>query len=332
MVFGGVFERHPKLTVLVSELGIDWFPGWSSEDGRAWRRPGSSPLVVGDYRCRSRRASTCDRNVRISPIPAPHESPLALDGAGARRRGVLVRLPALRGQPRPARVLLRRSSLRRRRRHARTVPRRRHRRRRMPAWATRSDRRRRTTDDRTRPRCRTSLATMVVQLRRGQLQRARRVCSPTTCTSRAAPTAARPTTRSSSAPTTAVVTRSWRGRPTTASTARIRFGTTAPTCTSSSTRGDEATFASYISVTQIVGGVSPLSTAIVNGRVRREDDCSASPSSRSCSTPWSPSCSTSGEPHHGAAAPSGSAGVVERRLAPRTGSTAVRDGVVTMPT
>ncbi len=36
--------------------------------------------------------------------------------------------------------------------------------------------------------------------------------------------------------------------------------------------GDEATFASYIFVSQIVGGVSPLSTAIVNGRVRRQGD------------------------------------------------------------
>jgi hypothetical protein len=35
---------------------------------------------------------------------------------------------------------------------------------------------------------------------------------------------------------------------------------------------DEATFSSYIFVTQIVGGVSPLSTAIVNGRVRRDGD------------------------------------------------------------
>jgi SnoaL-like domain len=34
-------------------------------------------------------------------------------------------------------------------------------------------------------------------------------------------------------------------------------------------RGDEATFASYIFVSQIVGGVSPLSTAIVSGTVRR---------------------------------------------------------------
>jgi hypothetical protein len=37
-------------------------------------------------------------------------------------------------------------------------------------------------------------------------------------------------------------------------------------------RGNEATFASYIFVTQIVGGVSPLSTGIVNGIVRRSDE------------------------------------------------------------
>jgi hypothetical protein len=36
--------------------------------------------------------------------------------------------------------------------------------------------------------------------------------------------------------------------------------------------GDEATFSSYIFVSQINGGVAPLSTAIVNGRVRVEDD------------------------------------------------------------
>lgn len=37
-------------------------------------------------------------------------------------------------------------------------------------------------------------------------------------------------------------------------------------------RAGEARFASYIFVSQIVGGVSPLSTAIVNGRVRRQGD------------------------------------------------------------
>ena len=37
-------------------------------------------------------------------------------------------------------------------------------------------------------------------------------------------------------------------------------------------RGDEATFASYIFVTQIVEGVAPLSTGIVTGTVRSEPD------------------------------------------------------------
>jgi hypothetical protein len=37
-------------------------------------------------------------------------------------------------------------------------------------------------------------------------------------------------------------------------------------------RGNEATFSSYIFVSQIVGGVSPLSTAIVNGTARVEGD------------------------------------------------------------
>ena len=37
-------------------------------------------------------------------------------------------------------------------------------------------------------------------------------------------------------------------------------------------RGDEATFVSYIFVTQIVEGVAPLSTGIVTGTVRSEPD------------------------------------------------------------
>ncbi len=37
-------------------------------------------------------------------------------------------------------------------------------------------------------------------------------------------------------------------------------------------RGSEARFASYIYVSQIVGGVAPLSTGIVNGTVRRDGD------------------------------------------------------------
>jgi predicted TIM-barrel fold metal-dependent hydrolase len=77
VVFGGVFERHPDLTVLVSELGIDWFPGWVNKvDSMA--APGVSPLVVGDYRWPLTPREYVERNVRVSPIPAPHESPLGL--------------------------------------------------------------------------------------------------------------------------------------------------------------------------------------------------------------------------------------------------------------
>jgi predicted TIM-barrel fold metal-dependent hydrolase len=77
LVFGGVFERHPNLTVLVSELGIDWFPGWVEKiDGMAG--PGVSPLVVGEYRWPLTPREYVQRNVRISPIPAAHESPVTL--------------------------------------------------------------------------------------------------------------------------------------------------------------------------------------------------------------------------------------------------------------
>jgi predicted TIM-barrel fold metal-dependent hydrolase len=77
LVFGGVFERHPDLTVLVSELGIDWFPTWVRKiDGMA--APGVSPLVVGDYRWPLTPREYIERNIRISPIPAPHESPREL--------------------------------------------------------------------------------------------------------------------------------------------------------------------------------------------------------------------------------------------------------------
>ena len=81
MLFGGVFERHPNLTVLVSELGIDWFPGWANMvDGMA--APGVSPLVVGEYRwpltrVRIRGAATCAS--RRSRPPTSRRS--RLDGA-----------------------------------------------------------------------------------------------------------------------------------------------------------------------------------------------------------------------------------------------------------
>ena len=77
LVIGGVFERHPTLTVLISELGIDWLPRLAEKlDSMA--APEASPLVIGDYALPLRPSEYLRRNVRISPLPAPHQSPLAL--------------------------------------------------------------------------------------------------------------------------------------------------------------------------------------------------------------------------------------------------------------
>jgi predicted TIM-barrel fold metal-dependent hydrolase len=77
MVLGGVFERHPRLTVLFSELGIEWFAP-SVERMDTMTTVGVSPLVIGEYRLPLRPSEYVRRNVRISPLPAVHESPRAL--------------------------------------------------------------------------------------------------------------------------------------------------------------------------------------------------------------------------------------------------------------
>ena len=101
MVFDGVFERHPKLTVLMSELGIDWL----APTGRAWtrwHRPERAPSSSASTRSPLRPSEYVRRNIRLSPLPAPHESPVATLEALPEVAGVLVRLPALRGQLGPA--------------------------------------------------------------------------------------------------------------------------------------------------------------------------------------------------------------------------------------
>jgi predicted TIM-barrel fold metal-dependent hydrolase len=77
MVVGGVFERHPDLTVLISELGIDWLPRLASRlDGMA--AGGATPLVLDRYALPLSPSEYIARNVRISPLPAAHQSPLRL--------------------------------------------------------------------------------------------------------------------------------------------------------------------------------------------------------------------------------------------------------------
>jgi predicted TIM-barrel fold metal-dependent hydrolase len=80
MLIDGVFERHPKLTLLMSEVGIDWFQhAVDSIDLLAM--PGVSPLVLGGYELPLTPKEYVRRNVRISPLPVPHQSPVTLLGA-----------------------------------------------------------------------------------------------------------------------------------------------------------------------------------------------------------------------------------------------------------
>jgi uncharacterized protein len=79
MVFGGVFERHPKLTILMSEVGIDWLaPAVARMDAMAG--PETGTLLLGEYGLPIPPSEYVRGNVRISPLPAPHQSPVTLLG------------------------------------------------------------------------------------------------------------------------------------------------------------------------------------------------------------------------------------------------------------
>jgi uncharacterized protein len=76
MVLGGVFERHPRLTVVFAEHGIDWITQATARMD-ALATPGLSPLLLGEYRLSLSPSEYVRRNVRVTPLPVPHESPLA---------------------------------------------------------------------------------------------------------------------------------------------------------------------------------------------------------------------------------------------------------------
>jgi uncharacterized protein len=77
MVMGGVFERHPTLTVLISELGIDWLPRLATRLD-AMAAGGASPLVLGSYDLPLSPSEYFRRNLRVSPLPAADQSPVRL--------------------------------------------------------------------------------------------------------------------------------------------------------------------------------------------------------------------------------------------------------------
>ena len=77
MVFGGVLERHPNLTLLFSEHGIDWIRAATARMDQL-ASPGVSPLLLGEYRLPLGPGEYVRRQLRVSPLPNPGESPVAV--------------------------------------------------------------------------------------------------------------------------------------------------------------------------------------------------------------------------------------------------------------
>ena len=50
LIFGGVFERHPKLRVVVAELGHEWLPSWLDMVDRLARPSGATADFLGTYK------------------------------------------------------------------------------------------------------------------------------------------------------------------------------------------------------------------------------------------------------------------------------------------
>jgi predicted TIM-barrel fold metal-dependent hydrolase len=79
MVFGGVFERHPDLTVLIAECGIHWFASTVEHmDQRDAREHVSPRLFFGDYPWSLSPAEFARRNIRITPLPNEMQNPASL--------------------------------------------------------------------------------------------------------------------------------------------------------------------------------------------------------------------------------------------------------------
>ena len=79
MVFGGVFERHPDLTVLIAETGIHWFAGTVEHmESRDARTAPHASLYMGPYHWSLSPGEFIRRNVRITPLPNVQQSPVPL--------------------------------------------------------------------------------------------------------------------------------------------------------------------------------------------------------------------------------------------------------------
>ena len=78
MIFGGVFHRHPKLTLVFAELGIHWFAGRRAAHGQPRAGPAGVGRLHGPIRLRVDAQRVCPPQRADHAAAAAHQSPVRL--------------------------------------------------------------------------------------------------------------------------------------------------------------------------------------------------------------------------------------------------------------
>jgi predicted TIM-barrel fold metal-dependent hydrolase len=66
LIYGGVLERHPKLRLLVCELGVAWIPGWLERIDRIMVHAGTTGRLFESLALRP--SEYARRQIRVSPV------------------------------------------------------------------------------------------------------------------------------------------------------------------------------------------------------------------------------------------------------------------------
>jgi predicted TIM-barrel fold metal-dependent hydrolase len=74
MVYSGAFEKHPKLTVMLAEVGVGWLPFLHREiDDRI---SPTAQLFLGKWSLPLKPSEYLARNVRATPLNGGNDQPL----------------------------------------------------------------------------------------------------------------------------------------------------------------------------------------------------------------------------------------------------------------